>query len=160
MADLRVNIASDPPLNIKLQAQPTQSITLMGGTVTPGTKNYENLTNLPQINGETLIGDKTSADLHIVSENTESGWEEMGDYIPKNGEICLYTDTNQIKIGNGASPIMDLAYINGEYLADLNQRLRAHVTNYNIHVDEDEREAWNNKLNCAISGEILIFNRN
>ena len=31
-----------------------------------GTTNYENLSNQPQINGETLIGDKTGADLGLV----------------------------------------------------------------------------------------------
>ena len=159
MANLKVNINASPPMNIKLQAQPTQSITLTSGAVQPGTKNYENLTNKPQINGVTLDGDQTSADLHIVSENTEAGWDEMPDYVPKHGEICLYTDTNQIKIGDGTVPIIDLPYVNGGNAEELARNLSAHINNSSVHVDEDEREFWNNKLNYTISGETLVFNR-
>lgn len=158
MADLKVNITSNPPMSIKLQTPQTQTIT-MTGNVQPGTKNYNNLTNLPQINGETLIGDKTSSDLHIVSENTEAGWEEMYDYVPKHGEICLYTDTDKIKIGNGTAQIVDLPYIEGGSAEEFARSLRVHTNDYTIHVSEEDREFWDNKLNYSINGEVLVLNR-
>lgn len=48
---------------------------VQGGAVSrnlSGTKDYERLSNLPQINGEELIGNKTSDDLHIKQEYTYS----------------------------------------------------------------------------------------
>ena len=36
-----------------------------------GTSDYEELDNLPQINGNTLIGDKSSDELEIVAPLTE-----------------------------------------------------------------------------------------
>ena len=38
-----------------------------------GTTNYENLSNQPQVNGETLIGDKTGADLGLVDAEEGKG---------------------------------------------------------------------------------------
>lgn len=38
-----------------------------------GTSDYENLTNQPQVNGETLIGDKTGADLGLVDAEEGKG---------------------------------------------------------------------------------------
>lgn len=42
-----------------------------GGGGSSGTTNYNDLTNLPSINGVTLSGNKTSADLNIVADGVK-----------------------------------------------------------------------------------------
>ena len=124
-----------------------------------GTSNYERLKNLPQINGVTLIGNKTPADLHLVSENTSAGWDEDRLYIPKAGEICVFSDTGKIKIGDGVVPVVDLPFISQSDYDNVMDDLREHTENYQIHVSTEDRERWNNKLNYEIVSGELIFNR-
>lgn len=124
-----------------------------------GTSNYEYLKNLPQINGVQLIGNKTTADLHLVSENTSTGWDEDKLYIPKAGEICVFSDTGKIKVGDGVVPVVDLPFIaQSDYDAVIDE-LHEHTRNYQVHVSQEDRERWNNKLNYEIVGSELILNR-
>lgn len=146
--------------NLSLDLNSQENFTLQSETpLVGGTSDYERLRNKPQINGITLQGNQLSSDLHIVSENTEYGWEQMPDYVPKTGEICVYTDTSKIKIGDGIVPIVDLPYITNDGMDELSRSFRAHKNNYEIHIDEEEREFWNNKLNYSIIGETLTLNR-
>ena len=145
-------------LNIVLQGAPVHSISL--ATPYVGTTDYERLNNKPSINGVVLIGDKTSVDLNIVSENTESGWAGTPTYVPKNGEICLYTDTGKIKIGDGSVCLVDLPFIGEAAVDEVKELLRKHIEDRNIHVTQEEKNFWNAKLNYDVNGEILTFNRN
>lgn len=158
MKNLTLELKAASNLDCKLN----QSTTLELTSATPimaGTSNYERLKNLPQINGVTLIGNKTPADLHLVSENTSAGWDEDRLYIPKAGEICVFSDTGKIKIGDGVVPVVDLPYIaQSDYDAVMDE-LHEHTQNYQIHVSPEDRERWNNKLNYEIVGGELIFNR-
>lgn len=159
MADKFVlNLQGNQDLTLDLNTY--ENLTLQSETpLVGGTSDYERLRNRPQINGVTLQGNQSSSDLHIVSENTEEGWEDMPDYTPKRGEICVYTDTNKIKIGDGVVAIVDLPYVTNDGMEELSNAFRAHRNNYEIHIDEEEREFWNNKLNYTIIGETLMFNR-
>lgn len=157
--NLKVGISSTPPLNIQLQGVQTQSIRL-DSSIQVGVKNYENLTNKPRINDVELSGNKTPYDIGIISENTESGWAENPTYVPKRGEICLYTDTHYIKIGDGSVPIVDLPYIQSSSVGELEDRLDAHVNDTAKHVSIADREFWDNKLNYIIQNETLVLNRN
>lgn len=134
---------------------------------------YEKLTNKPQINGVELVGNKTAQDLYLVSENTTAGWNSNPQYLPKAGEICIYTDyaTIQddlgndivcpgIKVGDGNSYLIDMPFVGDETRYLLLQRIRAHEQNMAIHVSAEDRAFWNNKLNYDAVGEELIFNRN
>ena len=65
-----------------------------------GTTNYINLTNKPQINGVTLEGNKTSADLNIQSQTTQTdhGTADTTFTLPANeihtwGEVAALTLT-------------------------------------------------------------------
>lgn len=69
---LRVGISSTPPMSIQLQGAQTQSISL-DSSIQVGARNYDNLTNRPQINGITLTGNKTPYDIGLISENTTTG---------------------------------------------------------------------------------------
>lgn len=46
-----------------------------------GTSNYNNLTNLPQVNSHTLQGDKSSSDLGLVGEDDELTAAQMSNLI-------------------------------------------------------------------------------
>jgi len=145
-------------LSIVLQGAQSHKIEL--STSYAGTTDYEKLKNKPSINGVVLIGDKTSVDLNIVSENTESGWAGTPMYVPKKGEICLYTDTGKIKIGDGSVCLVDLPFIGEAAVDEVKELLRKHIEDQNIHVTQDEKNFWNAKLNYDVNGEILTFNRN
>ncbi len=154
-------MASETLFKIKLVPPTHLDIQLVNYTefpiyIAPGggsTNDYDQLDNRPQINGITLTGNKSLSDLNISSENTESGWASMPTYVPKQGEVCLYSDTGRIKIGDGAAAIADLPYIG---LQDLNQ----HVQDTTIHVTAAKKAFWDAKLNYSVSGEVLTFNRN
>lgn len=136
---------------------------------------YNRLVNKPTINGVEISGDKNSQDYNIVSENTTSGWNENPMYLPKRGEICVYTDYvtqeddmgNTIvypgfKIGDGNSYLIDMPFVGAEIRYEILRQLQAHTSNTAIHITQSEREFWNNKLNYEYdeSEEILILNRN
>lgn len=158
MKNLSLELKAASNLDCKLNPSTTLELTSATPIVT-GTSNYERLKSLPQINGVTLIGNKTSADLHLVSENTSAGWDAERLYVPKAGEICVFSDTGEIKIGDGVVPVVDLPFIaQSDYDAVMDE-LREHTQNYQIHVSLTDRERWDNKLNYEIVEGELIFNR-
>ena len=114
----------------------------------------------------------TSADLQIVSENSTSGWGQNPGYIPRAGEICIYTDHKthtdesgnlvnepDIKIGDGQVPIIDLPFISDGFVSDIVKALNSHVSDSIIHVTQEDRQRWDAKLNFNMNGEELIFTR-
>lgn len=46
--------------------------------------------------------------------DTSENWNKTASFIPLKGEICVYTDLNKIKLGNGINTIADLPFIEGE----------------------------------------------
>lgn len=138
-----------------------------------GVINYNGAINKPQINGVELIGDKNLADLNIVSENTTAGWNSNPQYLPKAGEICIYTDAvivtddlgntiayPDIKIGDGNTYLIDKPFVTAGVRYTLLNALYDHENNHVIHITQEEREFWNAKLNYEESGETLVFTRN
>lgn len=135
-------------------------------------KDYDSLTNKPTINGVELSGNVSSQDLYIVSENTTAGWGENPLYLPKAGEICIYTDymTIQddmgnditypgIKVGDGNSYLIDMPFVGEETRYLLLRRIQEHENNMAMHVSAEDRAFWNNKLNYDTVGEELILTR-
>ena len=148
---------------------------LSGGVSVPrqsATINYDSLRNKPSINGVELAGNVTTEDLYIVSENTTAGWNENPMYLPKRGEICIYTDYYRveddmgneiiypaIKIGDGNAYLIDIPFADEGSRYQILQELRAHEANASIHVSQQDRDFWNNKLNYNCDGEELILTR-
>lgn len=56
---------------INLKVQPYSSLKINIGNNSGGTSNYNFLTNKPQINGVSLIGNKLSSDIHVQDEMNE-----------------------------------------------------------------------------------------
>lgn len=103
---------------------------------------------------------------------TTEEWNNQIGYIPVPGEIIIYSDYQTkeidgnivnipgIKIGTGNAYIQDLPFISD----NSSEELYNHIRNSIIHVTEQERQRWNNKLNvddeAEVINESLIFNRN
>jgi hypothetical protein len=137
-----------------------------------GVSDYNALTNKPSINGVTLSGNMSTQDLQIVSENTTAGWNSNPQYLPKAGEICIYTDymTIQddmgndvtypgIKIGDGNSYLIDMPFVGDDTRYLLLRRLQEHENDAVVHVTQQDRDFWDNKLNYDVNGETLILTR-
>lgn len=156
---ISMNIAKTTRINFDVKKTNNATISMNGYTYS-GAINYDKLTNRPQVNGITLTGNQTLVDLRMFSENTEDGWNRMPLYFPKAGEICLYTDINRIKIGDGEVPIVDLPFIEGADIKVIMDALREHEADHVIHVTAEDRARWDAKLNYTEQEENLIFTRN
>lgn len=110
---------------LALNLQSPKPLSLNATTPTAvGTTSYERLNHLPKINGVVLSGDKSTADLGIVSIDTAAGWKAKASYVPKVGELCYYTDSNQIKIGDGTSAVKDLSFVSHADYEAITEELR------------------------------------
>ena len=100
-----------------------------------------------------------------VTVNTVENWTTKTSYVPKKGEIIVYSDRTVIdglsypgvKIGDGNAFVVDLPFL-GEDVADrVTELLNSHINNTGIHVTTAEKTYWNNKLDCEVSGDNLIL---
>lgn len=100
--------------------------------------------------------------------DTTENWQQRTSYVPIKGEIIVYSDRNVIdgvnypgiKIGDGLAYVVDLPFVGQDSELTLLGLINAHIEDMDIHVTEEEKNFWNNKLNYSIDGEKLIFNRN
>ena len=113
-------------------------------------KNYEILDNLPQVNDEELIGNKTSEDLHIVACKTSAEWAELITLQSRKGEVYVYSDAAEdengeplpmVKIGDGNAFVVDLPF----------------VTAVDFRITQEDIDNWNGKVSVRLEGENLIF---
>ena len=95
--------------------------------------------------------------------DTVDNWAHNGDFVPLQGEIYIYTDAiakeiedsegntltvyePRMKIGDGVTPISQLAYLSQE----LEEKLNAHIEDTVRHITQDERVKWNSKLDSEV----------
>lgn len=131
---------------------------------------YNDLKNLPSINGVVIQGNMSYVDLFLAKQNanTKEYWNENMYYVPEPGEIIVYTNRRTIdnidyvgiKIGDGNSYVVDLPFLGDDSTEMLSDLIQAHIENDVAHITQAERAFWNNKINCDIEGEVLVFNRN
>ena len=108
----------------------------------------------------------------IARSGTTAYWTENMMFVPRRGEIIIYTDHGTIedefgntinvpgiKIGDGAAYVVDLPFAGDDVRYQILTELRLHSGNTQIHVTADEKEFWNNKLNCIVSDGNLVLNR-
>ncbi len=50
-----------------------------------------------------------------IKKDTSENWEKAKNFIPKENEIIVYTDTQQQKIGDGKNKLNDLPFIDQTY---------------------------------------------
>lgn len=106
-----------------------------------------------------------------VRYNTTQYWNNLSGYIPKAGEIIIYSDADRyddgaghvydvprIKIGSGNAYVQDLVFADQKD----HQTLIQHVSDAQKHVSVEDKAYWSNKLNVLddVIDETLVFNRN
>lgn len=138
-----------------------------GGSGGSGTWNYNDLQNLPELNGVVLKGNKTSEDYSLpkVLFNSTEYWTNHSSLVSEKNTIYVYTDYKQtqdgyyiagVKVGDGSAYIVDLPF------SDM--LMEQHMTDATIHVTPEDKEFWNNKINVVDDMQLvngtLIFNRN
>ena len=82
--------------------------------------------------------------------DTTAGWALKGSTISEEGFIYVYTDYQTVdgvnipgvKIGTGNAYIVDLPFIDQIYAT--------HIADTVMHITQEEREFWNNKVTCYI----------
>lgn len=84
--------------------------------------------------------------------DTEANWEKATGFIPKAGELIIYSADNnynyaRVKIGNGVTTVNELPFITDS--------VDEHIDNTDIHITENERTYWNSKSNFGGSWEDL-----
>lgn len=118
------------------------------------------VTDLPFIDASTVGGKNVLID-------TTANWNSRLNFVPKQGDLIFYSDkiidNNGIsipglKIGDGSTYCVDLPFIGDDIFLALN----SHISDQIVHITDEERNKWNNKINCEdfIVDEILILNRN
>ena len=56
------------------------------------------------------MANKTFQGRIVQKHDTKANWEKATNFIPLKGEIILYDDLNEIKIGDGTAKINDLDF--------------------------------------------------
>lgn len=56
------------------------------------------------------MANKTFQGRIVQKHDTEANWKKATNFIPLKGEIILYDDLNEIKIGDGITKINDLDF--------------------------------------------------
>ncbi len=133
-----------------------------------GVSNYNELIGKPQINGVTLVGNKTGDDLglNLIHTDTTENWNAQRDLVAQSGHIYIYSDYRIIdgvpipamKVGDGTSYLIDMPFMDGSS-ADLD----AHIHDTTVHITEAERVFWNNKVTAFLSqgsAETLVLTKN
>ena len=97
--------------------------TVNGGAVSKsnGTYDYDKLKNHPVLNGEEIVGEKTSEDYNIVACKTSAEWAQLTTLVSMPGEVYVYSDGGgldeeenpipAIKVGDGETLVVDLPFI-------------------------------------------------
>lgn len=161
--ELNISLDNSSDFNISL-SDDVLSLSLEGDGG-GGTDNYNDLKNKPSINNVVLVGNKTLQDLGIseILYNTTEYWNSQVGVQSKAGVLYVYSDYRQedgvyipaVKIGDGNAYIIDLPFADDIYAK--------HVVNKTIHVTEEEKAFWNDKVTCFIdplNDKKIIFTKN
>ena len=165
------NTASNPTLNVSNTG--AKGIVIYGST-TSGTNGYYTGWQAGAVltltyDGTNWIRNQGFNEVEIpnVIVKTTAEWQAMSNYIPPKDTILIYSDYSTIilnnttynvpgiKIADGLAYGIDQPFV-GE---DVKAQVLSHINNSDIHVTSEKKTFWDNKLNCNISGEILVFNR-
>lgn len=145
-------LTPDGSLNGKLTSSGS-----IGGSLSQ--HDYNTLRNKPSLNGVTIQGRKNSNDysLATVYYNTTENWNESGDVVSEENTIYVYTDYKEtesgtiagIKVGDGKTTISNLPF-NDMFLEE-------HISDSTVHIDQEERDSWNEKVRAYVDGDTLIL---
>lgn len=119
----------------------------------------------PELQEITLTAPVADVTRARMSIDTTEAWSLKTDYIPAKGEIVVYTDRHVIdgtdypgvKIGDGKAYVVDLPFIGDDTANQIIEDLNGHIQNVIRHITQEERDYWNNKLDCELNGEVLTL---
>ena len=115
-----------------------------------------------------VVGDIAGSNVML---NTTSGWASNLGYVAPSGTIMVFTDRGSylsngntivvpgIKISDGLTYATDLPFVGDDVAAAIRSELSSHINNTTVHITNEERLFWNNKLNCDLTGETLELNK-
>ena len=102
-----------------------------------------------------------------VNCHSTEWWALKSRYVPKEGEIIIYTNRAQIekddgtfvdvpgiKIGDGNTYVADLPFVGDDLYTALMQMIE-----HSSSVTPEERARWNDKITCSLDGEMLILTK-
>lgn len=97
--------------------------------------------------GEDMIADRTSE--HILVDST-ANWNRTPKLVSVKNMLYIYTDHDSkdgvpipgFKVGDGSSYLIDMPFTDVLY--------RDHVDNSVIHVTQQDKDNWNNKVRCYV----------
>lgn len=92
-----------------------------------------------------------------VMFGTKDYWDGQPELVAQDNALYVYTDAlskdfkniARFKVGDGQSLLKDLPFTDAVYYD--------HISDPLIHVSNEDREFWNNKVSCYNDGETLIF---
>ena len=97
-----------------------------------------------------------------VLYDTTAHWDAKPDLIAKEGYIYIYSDWGEspdgkkiagFKVGDGITPLIDILFTDQMY--------DDHIKNAIVHITQEEREYWNDKVTCSYISELekIIFSK-
>lgn len=104
-----------------------------------------------------------------IHSDTTANWNAQPGLIAKKDHIYIYTDYTQVssinipamKVGDGNAYLIDLPFVSSGGGSE-SPRVQEHLANTSIHVSEEDRAFWDNKVTCFTSNdnsEILVFSK-
>ncbi len=101
---------------------------------------------------------------NLVFSNTKENWNAQSTLISKKGAIQIYTNYTQdeegndipaFKVGDGMAQLIDIPFSE--------EKFYEHIEDTEIHITQEEREFWNNKVRNYIDSsepETLVYTIN
>lgn len=95
-------------------------------------------------------------------------WNSKTDLIGQKGHIYVYNDYSETEIGGEIVPVPNIKIGDGKaYLIDspfvtasAENMINTHISDNSVHVSEEDRAAWSDKIRCYIAPddpENIIF---
>ena len=101
-----------------------------------------------------LTGSSVKVDMDNVHIDTTVNWNTQPQLVGKMGHLYIYKDYTVIdgvevpafKVGDGSAYLIDAPFVAGN-----DSKLNAHILDVNVHIQDGEREFWNNKVTAFLS---------
>jgi len=149
--ELPINFNSNPNLDTKLGSSPNINVDL--GTDKVIDADYGINQSLDVSFGGDLPLEASFGTVYTVDRGeckvlyaSTATWNSKPKTLSKAGYIYIYSDYRDgkpaIKIGDGRAYLIDLPFTDDEFVE--------HVSNTVIHITQEERDNWNNKVRCYI----------
>ena len=160
MNELPVNFNSNPELNTKIGSSPNVNVGLRTDEVINADYGIDQSLDISF--GEDLPLEASFGAVYVVDGECKvlyastATWNSKPKTLSKAGFIYIYSDYRDgkpaIKIGDGKAYLIDLPFTDDEIIEHINDTV--------IHITQEEREFWNDKVRCyidPINDKRLIF---